>query len=102
MRRREFITLLGGSALAWPFTARAQQRPKRIGVLLSYFASDLQSQARVAAFQTALQQLGWTEGRNVTFEFRYAEGKLDKIGCTRYRACSDERGRHPYGRNRIH
>jgi putative ABC transport system substrate-binding protein len=81
MRRREFITLLGGAAVAWPLAARAQQsdRVRRIGMLLSYVASDAENQARVAAFQTTLHQLGWTEGRNVTFEFRYAEGKLDRL-----------------------
>ena len=78
MRRREFITLLGGTVLARPLAARAQQRPS-IGVLLAYIAADPQSQARVTAFKTTLQQLGWTEGRNVTFEFRYAEGKLDRL-----------------------
>ena len=81
IRRREFITLLGGAAAAAPLIARAQQadRVRRIGMLLPYIASDPQNQARVATFQTALQQLGWTEGRNVTFEFRYAEGKLDRL-----------------------
>ena len=66
LRRREFITLLGGAA-AWPLTARAQQseRVRRIGVLMNRAANDREGQARVAAFQQALQQLGWRGGRDV-------------------------------------
>ena len=66
MRRREFITLLGGAA-AGPLAARAQQaeRMQRIGVLMNLAADDVEAQGRVAAFQQALQQLGWTDGRNV-------------------------------------
>ena len=63
MRRREFITLLGSAAAAWPLAARAQQR--RIGVLMSRAADDREGQARLAAFVEGLQQLGWTDGRNV-------------------------------------
>ena len=63
MRRREFITLLGG-AVAWPVAARAQQskRMRRIGVLMPYAANDPQVQSRNAAFLQGLQQLGWTVG----------------------------------------
>ena len=66
MRRREFITLLGG-ATAWPLSARAQQpeRMRRIGVLMSTAADDPEGQARIAAFHQGLQQLGWTIGHNV-------------------------------------
>jgi putative ABC transport system substrate-binding protein len=78
MKRREFITLLGSAAVC-PLTARAQQTPKRIGVLWPSIASDLQAQDRFAVFQTTLQQLGWMAGRNITFEFRYAEGKYDRL-----------------------
>ena len=62
MRRREFITLLGGAAAAWPLAARAQQgeRMRRIGVLMTLAAGDPEGQARVAAFAQGLQQLGWT------------------------------------------
>ena len=67
MRRREFIILLGGAAAAWPLAARAQQpeRMRRIGVLMSTAADDPEGQARIAAFLHGLQQLGWTDGRNV-------------------------------------
>jgi putative ABC transport system substrate-binding protein len=66
MRRREFITLLGGTAVAVPLGVRAQQpkRMRHIGVLMSTAADDAESQARIAAFLQGLQQLGWTDGRN--------------------------------------
>jgi putative ABC transport system substrate-binding protein len=66
VRRREFITLLGGAA-AWPLAARAQQpeRVRRIGVLMGQAEDDPEAQARVAAFQQSLQRLGWSDGRNV-------------------------------------
>jgi hypothetical protein len=66
MRRRDFITLFGGAA-AWPLTARAQQgeRLRRIGVLMPLAADEPESLARIGAFLQGLQQLGWTDGRNV-------------------------------------
>jgi putative tryptophan/tyrosine transport system substrate-binding protein len=69
--RREFITLLGGAA-AWPLAARAQQteRVRWTGVLMNRAADDPDGQARVAAFQQALQQLGWSDGRNVRVDTR--------------------------------
>src|SRR3974390_2007983 len=75
MKRREFITLLGGMA-AWPLAARAQQgeRVRRIGVLTGTRAEDLDKKARLAAFEQALQQLGWTPGRNVRIDYRFAAG----------------------------
>ena len=80
MRRRQFIALVGG-AVAWPAAARAQQpeRVRRIGVLLPYIERDAQAQARVTAFLAALQERGWTDGRNVGIEFRYAEGQPDRL-----------------------
>jgi putative ABC transport system substrate-binding protein len=75
MRRREFITLLGGAA-AWPLGARAQQpeRMRSIGVLHTIAADDPHSQARIAAVLQGLQQLGWTDGRNVRIEYRWSAG----------------------------
>jgi ABC-type uncharacterized transport system substrate-binding protein len=78
MRRREFITLLGGAA-AWPLAARAQQsrRMRRVGALLPYAANDPQAQTRNAAFLQGLQQLGWTVGTNVQIDYRWAAGNED-------------------------
>ena len=78
MNRRAFITLLGGAA-AWPLAARAQQpeRMRRIGVLMSLTADDPQAQVRLAAFQQALQQLGWSDGRNVRIDIRWGENDAD-------------------------
>jgi putative tryptophan/tyrosine transport system substrate-binding protein len=76
MRRREFITLLGGAAAAWPVVARAQQvdRMRRLGVLGGQAANDPDAQANIAAFLQGLQQLGWTDGRNVRIDHRWAAG----------------------------
>ena len=74
LKRREFITLLGGAAVAWPRVARAQQgeRMRRVGVLMGYAESDQEGQAFVAAFREGLQKLGWAEGRNIRLDFRWA------------------------------
>jgi len=73
LRRREFITLLGTTA-AWPFAARAQQteQMRHIGVLGALASDDPEVQARMSAFLQGLQQLGWTVGRNVRIEYRWA------------------------------
>jgi putative ABC transport system substrate-binding protein len=75
MRRREFITMLGGAALAWPLPARAQQseRVRRVGVLMSSAAGDPEAQLRVAAFEDGLRDLGWIKGRNLRLEYRWAD-----------------------------
>ena len=76
MRRREFITLLGGAATTWPLAAHAQQpeRVRRIGVLMALSANDPEAQARVAAFLQGLQELGWSVGRNVIVDIRWSTG----------------------------
>jgi ABC-type uncharacterized transport system substrate-binding protein len=82
VRRREFITLLGGAAgAAWPRVGRAQQleRMRRIGVLSSLAADDRQSQRRMTAFVQGLQQFGWTDGRNVTIETRWGAGDSERL-----------------------
>ena len=75
MRRRKFIALLGGAAAAWPLAARAQQgeRPRRIGVLIGV-ADDAEGQARLAAFQKGMQELGWNEGREILSTVRFTAG----------------------------
>jgi putative ABC transport system substrate-binding protein len=80
MRRRNFISLVGGAA-AWPLAARAQQpeRMRRIGVLVNRAADDPYGQAHVAAFQQALQQLGWNDGRNVRIDIRWGENDADRL-----------------------
>jgi putative tryptophan/tyrosine transport system substrate-binding protein len=80
MRRREFITLIGGAGAAWPLVARAQQGTiKRIGVLLPAIADDPVWQARVGAFLQALALLGWTIGRNVSIDTRWASANAAEI-----------------------
>jgi putative ABC transport system substrate-binding protein len=82
MRRREFMTLLGSAAAAWPLAARAQQgnRIRRIGLLLSSLAADdPESQARAAAFVQGLQELGWTDGRNMRIDYRWGLGEADRL-----------------------
>ena len=82
MRRRQFITLLGGAAVAWPLTARAQQpdRVRRIGALVSggIDVDDLDMQTRIGAFQQGLQQLGWADGRNFRIDVRMGGGDADR------------------------
>jgi putative tryptophan/tyrosine transport system substrate-binding protein len=80
MRRRKFIALLGGATAAWPLAARAQQgEPMRhIGVLMNRAAEDRDGQARLAAFQKALQQLGWSDGRNVRIDTRWGVNDVER------------------------
>src|SRR6516225_5241065 len=82
MKRREFITLLGGAAAAWPLAARAQQqgdRVRRIGVLMSFDENDPTMKLRVSAFTQALADLGWTDGRNVRMDLRWGRGDINRI-----------------------
>jgi ABC-type uncharacterized transport system substrate-binding protein len=81
MRRREFITLLSGAAVAWPLAALAQQpeRMRRIGVLIPLVAGDPEAQVRSTVFAQTLQQLGWTVGRNLQIDYRFAGGEADRI-----------------------
>jgi putative ABC transport system substrate-binding protein len=75
MRRRDFITLIGSTAAAWPRAAHAQQpeRVRRIGVLMSFGANDPEAQSRAAAFENGLRQLGWVRGHNLGIEYRWAD-----------------------------
>ena len=79
--RRDFITLLGGAAAAWPLAARAQQgeRVRRVGVLSNFAESDLEAQSMVEALHQTLQELGWVEGRNLRFDHRWAAGNSTRI-----------------------
>ncbi|MDT5366269.1 MAG: hypothetical protein QOC62_700 [Mycobacterium sp.] len=81
MRRRQFLGVLGGAAVAWPLAAGAQpgERVRRIGVLMASAADDPESQARIAAFLQGLQQLGWTDGGNVRIDTRWATTNADDL-----------------------
>jgi putative tryptophan/tyrosine transport system substrate-binding protein len=81
VRRREFITLLGGAAASWPLAARAQQleQMRRIGVLMNTGADESESQARLAAFMQGLQELGWAAGRNLRIDYRWSPGDLARL-----------------------
>jgi putative tryptophan/tyrosine transport system substrate-binding protein len=79
MKRRQFITLLGGAAAAWPLAARAEgERIRRIGVLMTLAADDPEGQARLTAFVQGLQELGWTDGRNVRIDYRWPAGDAER------------------------
>jgi putative ABC transport system substrate-binding protein len=81
MRRREFITLLGGAAAAWPLAARAQQAEhmRRVGVLVNSVEADPAVQGRIAAFRQALERLGWLEGRNIHIELRFSAANFERL-----------------------
>src|SRR5215472_2841431 len=81
LQRREFITLLGGAAAAWPLAARAQQgeRMRRIGALMLFAEGDQETKAWLTAFQEGLQQLGWAQGRNVSIDYRWAGDDWDRL-----------------------
>jgi putative ABC transport system substrate-binding protein len=86
MRRRKFITFLGGVAVTLPLLARAQQpeRMRRIGVLWPYTEGDPYGQSRIASLHQALQDLGWTEGRNLRFDYRWGASADDRDHIRRY------------------
>jgi putative ABC transport system substrate-binding protein len=81
MQRREFITLLGGAAVALPFAAHAQQSDKmrRIGVLVGQAENDTDAKARLTGFRQGLERLGWSEGRNVSVDYRFAAGRAEHV-----------------------
>ena len=81
MRRRDFITLVGGAAASWPLVARAQQHDEvhRIGVVVNVAADDAEAQAGLAALKQTLHQLGWSEGRNLQVDFRGAAGDPERM-----------------------
>jgi putative ABC transport system substrate-binding protein len=78
LRRREFIATLGSAAVGWPLAVRAQQPERRIGVLMGYAEGDAQAQSRLAAFKQGLTALGWTEGRNLHIDIRWAAGDVNR------------------------
>jgi putative ABC transport system substrate-binding protein len=75
MQRREFLTLLGGAAAAWPLAARAQQ-PRRVGVLMGSAATDPTGQAYLATFMQGMRKLGWIDGQNLQIEVRWSAADL--------------------------
>jgi len=81
MRRREFISLVGSAAAAWPLTSRAEQaaRVRLIGVLMAYTEKDPVSQSMFTAFRGAIAKLGWTEGSNLRIELRWTAGEADRL-----------------------
>src|SRR5687768_4766801 len=79
MRRRRFITLLGGAAVVWPLVGRAQERVRRVGVLMHLPADDPEGQAWMAAFLQGLQGAGWEVGGNVRVETRWSAGDVPRL-----------------------
>src|SRR5262245_47820770 len=80
MRRREFLNLLAGGVAAWPVAAYAQQpdRIRHIGVLMAYAEDNPDGKPRLAAFAQGLQELGWTDGRNIRIEYRWSAGDAER------------------------
>jgi putative tryptophan/tyrosine transport system substrate-binding protein len=81
VNRRDFITLLSGAAVAWPLAVRGQQpdRVRRIGVLMPFGAGDAEGLRRARAFSQGLHDLGWVDGQNVRFEYRWPDGEIEQI-----------------------
>src|ERR1700687_4137994 len=82
MRRREFIALLGGAAMAWPVAAHAQHhdRMRRLGVLRPVDENDPEAKTYLAGFTQGLAELGWTDGRNLRMEVRWGAADVDRVG----------------------
>src|SRR4051812_39119227 len=80
LRRREFITVLGGAAVSWPLMAQAQQdgRVRRLGVLMSLGSNDPEGQTRLAAFLQGMQEAGWAVGRNLRIDTRWGAGDAER------------------------
>jgi putative ABC transport system substrate-binding protein len=77
--RREFITLLGGAAATWPLAARAQERARRIGILMNLAADDPEAPARIAAFAQGPGEFGWNVGGNLRTDYRWGAGDAERI-----------------------
>jgi putative ABC transport system substrate-binding protein len=80
VKRRKFITLLGGAAATWPLAARAQQgeRVRRIGVLTAFADNDAEAQANITAFRQSLEKVGWIEGRNLAIDYRWGDADPER------------------------
>ena len=79
MRRRDFITILGGATIAWPLSARAQQKARLPTIGFLIMATPADTGDLVAAFVNRLHELGWVENRNVAIEYRWAEGRTERF-----------------------
>jgi putative ABC transport system substrate-binding protein len=79
VKRREFITLLGGAGAAWPLAARAQERARRIGILMNLAADDPEAPARIAALAQGLGEFGWNVGGNLRIDYRWGAGDAERI-----------------------
>ena len=97
MNRREFMSLLGGAAVSWPLAARGQQgeRMRRIGVLAPGSNRDTDQQSRLKVFQDTLQEMGWTNGRNVRIEVRLAGGNTERFQTYSAETRGSKAGRAP-------
>jgi putative ABC transport system substrate-binding protein len=81
VKRRDFISLLGGAAVTWPLAARAQQAAgmRRIGVLTAFAENDAEAQANITAFRLSLEKVGWIEGRNLAIDYRWGDADPERM-----------------------
>ena len=93
MRRREFITALGSVVVTWPLATHAQQpdRIRRIGVLMAYAEDNPEGKPRLAAFAQGLEELGWTDGRNIRIEYRWSAGDVERCPCRKFHTVGGRR-----------